>query len=284
MFVCVSPSELLSAAPASVPNFVRANSTVHAEFVHQAGRTAVARLFEAGGVRLRFPNAGTACEGVLINTAGGMTGGDVVDLSLDLQHQAAVTIATQAAEKVYRAENTPASVALTFSLADKALLAWLPQETILFDGARLVRSLDVTMATSARLTLLEVLVFGRVARGEQLRSGILRDRWRIRRESELVLAEEVRLEGPISELLSRRGIGGGSRCVALLAQVAPNAEARLPAVRRSFTGAGSECGASAWNGLLVARFAGIDPAAVRADAIRAAVALLGAPLPRVWSC
>jgi urease accessory protein len=284
MFVCVSPSELLSAAPASVPNFVRANSKVRAEFVHQAGRTAVARLFEAGGVRLRFPNAGTACEGVLINTAGGMTGGDVVDLSLALQRQAGVTLATQSAEKIYRAESAPASVALSFSLADEASLAWLPQETILFDGARLVRSLDVTMATSARLTLLEIVVFGRVARGEQLQSGVLRDRWRIWRDRDLVLAEQLRLDGPISELLSRRAIGGGSRAVALLAHVAPDAEERLPAVRCSLSGAGSECGVSAWNGLLVARFAGVDPAAVRADAVRAAVALLGAPMPRVWSC
>jgi urease accessory protein len=284
MFVSVSPSERFAASPAPVPNFVRANSTVRAKFVQHAGRTAVVRLFEAGAVRLRFPKAGMACEGVLINTAGGMTGGDVVDLSLVLQRQAAMTLATQSAEKVYRAEHAPASVGITFSLADEASLAWLPQETILFDGARLQRTLGVTMAASARLTLLEILVFGRVARGEKIASGFFRDRWRIRRDGELVLAEEVQVEGRIADLLSRRATGGGAVAVAVLAHVAPKAEGRLPAVRCSLAGAQSECGASAWNGLLVARFAGIDPAAVRADAVRATVALLGTPLPRVWSC
>jgi urease accessory protein len=244
----------------------------------------VAGLYEAGGVRLRFPNAGSKCEGVLINTAGGMTGGDSMRLSFDLQRNAAVTVATQAAEKVYRAENAPASVDLTFALAEEGSLAWLPQETILFDGARLVRSLDVTVAASARLTLLEIVVFGRVARGEQLNGGLFRDRWRIRREGQIVLAEEVRLDGRISNLLARRATGGGARAVATLVHVSPNAEARLAAVRRTLADARSECGASAWNGLLVVRFAGADPAAVRADGVRAVIRLLRAPLPRVWSC
>jgi urease accessory protein len=284
MFVSVSPSEVHVASHASVPSFVRASSTLRASFVRQADRTAVAGLYEAGGVRLRFPHAGSECEGVLINTAGGMTGGDTARLSFDLQHKAAATVSTQSAEKVYRAEAAPASVDHKLSLAEEAALAWLPQETILFDGARLVRSLQVTMAASARLTLLEIVVFGRVARGERMISGFFRDRWRVRREGQLVLAEEVRLDGPISELLARRSIGGGARAVAILAHVSPTAEARLSAVRRSLAGARSECGVSAWNGLLVARFASADPAAVRADAARAVIRLLRATLPRVWSC
>jgi urease accessory protein len=284
MFVSVSPSEVHLASPASIPSCVRANSTVRASFVRHAEFTAVAGLYEAGAVRLRFPNAGSGCEGVLINTAGGLTGGDTARLSFDLQRRAAVTLTTQSAEKVYRAEAAPASVELRLALAEKAFLAWVPQETILFDGAKLARSLEVTMATRARLTLLEIVVFGRLARGERMTTGFFRDRWRVRREGELVLAEDVRLEGKITDLLARRGTGGGARAVAILAHVAPNAEARLTAVRRALAGAQSEWGASAWNGLLVARFASSDPAAVRDDAMRAVIRLLQAPLPRVWSC
>jgi urease accessory protein len=284
MFVSVSPSEHLAASPAPVPSFVRASSTLRAGFVRHAGRTALAGLYEAGAVRLRFPRAGLECQGVLINTAGGMTGGDSMRLSFDVQRKAAVTLATQSAEKVYRAENAPASVDLAFALADRASLAWLPQETILFDNARLVRSLHVTVAASARLTLLEIVVFGRVARGEQLNCGLFRDRWRVWREGQLVLAEEVRLDGRISDLLARRATGGGARALAVLAHVSPKAEERLAAVRRTLEHAQSECGASAWNGLLVARFAGADPAGLRADAVRVVRNLLRAPLPRVWSC
>jgi urease accessory protein len=284
MFVSVLPSEVPLAPAASVPSFVRMSSTVRVGFVRVAGRTAVAGLHEAGGVRLRLPKAGTECEGVLLNTAGGMTGGDTARLSFDLQRKTAVTLTTQSAEKVYRAEAAPASVDLRLALAEKAFLAWLPQETILFDGAKLARSLEVTMAASARLTLLEIVVFGRLARGERMMSGFFRDRWRVRRERELVLAEDVRLEGKITDLLARPATGGGARAVAILAQVSPNAEARLTDVRRALAGAQSECGASAWNGLLVARFASADPAAIRADAMRAVVRLLRAPLPRVWFC
>jgi urease accessory protein len=283
MFVSVAP-EISLASPASVPGFVRMSSTVRAGFVRVAGRTAVAGLHESGGVRLRLPKAGPECEGVLINTAGGMTGGDTAHLSFDLQRRTAVTLTTQSAEKVYRAEAAPASAELRLALAEKAFLAWLPQETILFDGAKLARSLEVTMAASARLTLLEIVVFGRLARGERMMSGFFRDRWRVRRERELVLAEDVRLDGKITDLLERRATGGGARAVAILAHVAPNAEACLTAVRRALAGAQSECGASAWNGLLVARFASADPAAVRADAMRAVIRLLRAPLPRVWFC
>ena len=284
MFVSVLPSEIPLASPASVPGFVRMSSMVCAGFVRLAGRTAVAGLYESGGVRLRLPKAGHECEGVLLNTAGGMTGGDTARLSFDLERKAAVTLTTQSAEKIYRAEAAPVSVDLRMALAEKAFLAWLPQETILFDGAKLARSLDVTMAASARLTLLEIVVFGRLARGERMISGFFRDRWRVLREGELVLAEDVRLEGKITDLLARRATGGGARAVAILAHVAPNAEARLTAVRRALAGAQSECGASAWNGLLVARFASSNPAAVRADAMRAVIRLLRAPLPRVWYC
>jgi urease accessory protein len=284
MFVSASPSEVVVAPPAPIPRFVRASSMVRASFVCHAGHTAVAGLYEAGGLRLRFPKAGADCEGVLINTAGGLAGEDTMALSVDLQPKAAVTLATQSAEKVYRAESDPVAVGLTFALGEQASLAWLPQETILFDGAKLVRSLDVTMAASARLTLLEIVVFGRVAMGEQLNRGFFRDRWRICRDGRLVLAEEVRLDGPISELLGRRAIGGGARAMALLTYVAPNAEAILAAVRRLLARAQCECGASAWDGLLVARFIGADPASVRADAVRVVASLLRARMPRVWCC
>jgi urease accessory protein len=284
MFVSVSPSVVPLSPVACVPSFVRMSSTVCAGFVRLAGRTALVGLHESGGVRLRLPKVGTECEGVLINTAGGMTGGDTARLSFDLQRGAAVTLTTQSAEKVYRAEAAPATAELRLTLAEKAFLAWLPQETILFDGAKLARSIEVTMAARAHLTLLEIVVFGRVAREERLNCGFFRDRWRVRREGELVLAEDLRLEGKITDLLARAATGGGARAVATLVHVSPNAEARLKLVRRTLAGARSECGASAWNGLLVARFASADPAAVRADAMRAVIRLLRAPLPRVWLC
>src|SRR5262249_29258761 len=157
-------------------------------------------------------------------------------------------------------------------LGEAARLDWVPQETILFDRAGVKRSLHIDMAASATLTMLEILVLGRVARGEEVRGGYWHDSWRIRRDGVLALAEEVRLGGAMADLMQRPAIGSGARTLATLVHVAPSAENRLAAVRERLQQARSSCAASAWNGMLVARFLASDPQAVRADAAAAAIA------------
>ena len=87
-------------------------------------------------------------------------------------------------------------------------LAWLPQETILFDQVRLRRSIEVDLAPDASLLLAEGVVFGRSAMGETLAQGRFFDRWRVRRGGALVFAESLRLEDAIAE---RLGAARGSR-------------------------------------------------------------------------
>jgi urease accessory protein len=250
--------------------------------VRSAGRTIASELFEAGAFRLRFPNVGRACEGVLINTAGGMAGGDAARITADLAAGARVLLTTQSAEKVYRAECEAAQLDVRLQVADGAELTWVPQPTILFDGARVERTLAVEMHAGASLTVLESLVFGRVAKGERLVAGGLRDRWRVTRGGSLIFAEDVRLEGAVSQALERPAIGCGARAVATLLHVGPQAEERLGPVRSALVGGASECGVSAWDGMLLARFAGQDAAAVRADVARVVAGLCR--LPRVWTC
>jgi urease accessory protein len=239
-------------------------------------------IAESGGYRVRFPRSVLGCEGVLINTGGGMTGGDRLSLDIALGEGAAATLTTQAAEKIYRAQGADVEIAIRLDLAAGARLDWLPQEQILFDRARLSRSLDVAMAGDATLTLVESTIFGRTAMGEALTQAAFRDRWRIRRDGRLVLAEDVRLDGDVAARLARPAVGAGARAIATLVHVAPDAEARLEALREILSNAASECGASAWNGLLVARFLHTDAAALRADLARILQAFRGARLPRSW--
>ncbi len=283
MFASASSTSAAAPASATVPRYLRSRGEVGARFIRAGGVTRLQDLYETGGLRLKLPNAGAACEGVIINTAGGLTGGDESRFTCDLGPGARVRIATQSAEKVYRAEAGPAQVAVALHLDKRSALAWLPQETILFDGAGFVRTLDVDMAESATLTLLEIAVFGRTARGERVTAGRFHDRWRVRRGGELIFAESVRLDGDIAALLDIPAVGSGACAIATLLHVAPNAETKLKTVRTALARAGTDCGASAWNGMLVARFCGGNSLSLRRDAALALARVLPGGLPRIWA-
>ncbi len=165
-------------------------------------------------------------------------------------------------------------------------MEWLPQETILFDRCALNRRLEVDLAFDARFLGVETLVFGRSSMGERVRQGWLRDLIRVRRDGVLLLHDAVRLDGDIAAALQRPAIGQGANTVATLVYVAADADDKRDAVRQALAAAaGIEAGASAWNGMLIARILGPDSAAVR-RAVIAALAVLRAPrpLPRVWLC
>ena len=287
MFDSASPCDPAPARQSSgpaIPGYVRGLSEVRAQFAMHGDTTSLARLYETGSLRLRMPRAHGRCAAVLLNTGGGIAGGDRLSTDIAAGPGAQVTVTSQAAEKIYRADCEPATIAVRLSLDAAARLDWLPQETILHDGAGMTRTLDVDMAPDATLTVLEIVVFGRLARGEQMTVGTLRDRWRIRRGGRLVVAEDVALSGAIADHLDRPAIGGGARAVATLLHVAPQAQARLDAVRAALSDAACLAGSSAWNGILIGRIAGADPAAVRAAAARAAIAATDAAQPRSWSC
>ena len=246
-----------------------------------AAASRVVGLAESGPSRLRFPR-GPDLETVLINTAGGVACGDRFSVSVDLDAGAALTFTTTAAEKIYRSDGEMAVLDVVLSLEAGADLAWLPQETILYDGARLDRRLSVDLAPDARLLLFEAVVLGRTARGERLRAGRLADTWRLRRGGRLVLAEALRLEGDIAARLDRPAVAAGAGALATLVLAAPDAEGQLDRARDLLADAPCETGVSAWNGLLVARFLAPDGARLRRAAVPLIEGLRGRAMPRVW--
>ena len=269
------------------PALERAKGIIRGEFVAIGERTCVARIHEAGGLRLRFPNVARGCEAVVINTGGGIVGGDEAHLTFEAGPKADVTITTQAAEKIYRArsgsQDDRAYVHVGLRAVAEAHLEWLPQETILFDRSSLSRTLDVAMTEDASVTLLESTIFGRHAMGEHTISGVFHDRWRIRRADRLIFADDVRLEGAVTDILKRPACGAGARCVATLLQVAPDAEGRMDSVRAALEAATCEWGASAWNGLLLVRLMSEKPELVRAAVVMLLSELRGRDAPRVWN-
>lgn len=249
--------------------------------------TVLDALRQGGCLKARFPRRVTPgwMDVVMLNTGGGVAGGDRLDLSFAVAPGASATVAAQAAERFYRAlaQDAPSRVRTTLTVGPGGALEWLPQETILFDRCALDRRLHVELAVDARFLAVETLVFGRTAMGERVRQVWLRDLIRVRRGDELLLHDAIRLDGAVEAAMGRSAIGEGACVVATLVYVAPDAERMLDGVRQALDAV--EAGASAWNGMLMARILGPGSAGVRRAVVGALDVLRQArPLPRVWLC
>jgi urease accessory protein len=245
------------------------------------GRTRRKLVREDGSLRVRFPNAAPgALEAVIVNTGGGMTGGDRFSIDIALEAGASLIAGTAAAEKVYRSNGPDAEMTVRLDLAEGARLAWLPQETILFDRARLSRRIDVDLAPGASLLMAEAIVFGRAAMGEFMTEGHVSDHWRLRRAGKLIYADTARLDGAIAGKLGQAAVMAGGIAFATVL-CAPGGEDQLAAVRALGETFQCEVGISAWNGIAVARLCAKDGATLRHDLI-AVLAALGAQVPRLW--
>jgi urease accessory protein len=275
-------NEIIQSAVPLVPDYVRASGGVRVRFAANAGRTEAIERAESGGYRVRFPRNAGACEAVLINTGGGMAGGDKMRADISLDPHAAGVVTTQAAEKIYRSQGALTEIDIDLSLAAGSRLDWLPQETILFCGSRWRRELMADLAADASLTIAESIIFGRIAMNEIVDRGFCHDRWRIRRGGKLIFAEDMRLDGNPARLLAAKASGNGARALATFVHVAPDAERRLEEARDLLGAAPSESGASAWNGMLVARLLSRDPQALHADLVRFLESFRRVPMPRSW--
>ena len=244
-------------------------------------RTRRSQIHEHGSLRARFPNASEdLLEAVIINTAGGMTGGDNFSIQIALGPGSKILAGTAAAEKIYRSTGPDATVALSIDAASGSRCFWLPQETILFNRARLSRRVDINLADDASLVMAEAIVFGRAAMGEAVSEGRLFDRWRVRRANQLIFAESIRLEGAIAEKLGRPAIAAGAIAIATIL-IVPGDDAKVMTVRALANRFIGEVGISSWNGIALARLCAHEDDALRRD-LRMLLTSLGTPVPRLW--
>jgi urease accessory protein len=260
----------------------RAQGAVKFDVKLEDGVTRRGVLHESGSLRVRFPSPeGEGLSGVFVNTAGGIAGGDRFDIDISAGEGARLTVTTAAAEKVYRAPGPAAALNIALKAEAGAHLAWLPQETILFDRARISRRIDIDLADDASLLLCEIVVFGRAAMGEKMLHGEFIDRWRLRRGGKLVFAETVRLDGDIGAKLSQPAIAKGGVAVGT-ALIVPGDELLVERIREASESFAGEVGISAWNGFAMARFCAQDAARLRADMMTVLGRASGVPLPRLW--
>lgn len=277
---------------AHLPHPQRAFGRLRVAFERRDAITALSILRQEGCLKARHPRPepGAIAETVLLNTSGGITGGDDLAVAIAAGDGTHLVVTTQAAERFYRAtpDSPPATLRTRLAVGAEALLEWLPQESILFDSCRLDRELRIDLAPTARFLGVESLLFGRQASGETMNRAWLMDRIRLRRGSRLLLHDATRITGDAAALMARAGTFADARAMATIVAVSPEAEALVPSLRAAL-GAGLlpdgpvEAGVSAWNGLVLARLLATDGARLR-QAVMAALGILrgAAPLPRVW--
>ncbi|MCC0030663.1 MAG: urease accessory protein UreD [Brucellaceae bacterium] len=255
------------------------------------GATVLRTLFQEGAAKIRLPRkpGEAGLEAVLINTAGGLTGGDALRWDVEAGEGTELSLTTQACEKVYRASEGTARADVRLDLGEGARVAWLPQETILFDGASLARTLEVDMAANATLLAVEAAIFGRTARGEIVRDLHFQDRWRIRCAGRLIHGEDQRIDGDALDILARSATAAGGSAVATVLLAGGQAVDRVDAARRLLGAfADVSSGVSAWKiagtGKLLARLVARDDYALRKALVPLLTLLNGeAPVPKIWS-
>ncbi|HEY7242272.1 MAG TPA: urease accessory protein UreD [Xanthobacteraceae bacterium] len=244
------------------------------------GVTRRSRVREEGPLRVRCPGQPSGeLEAVIVNTAGGVAGGDRFGLDVSVAPQARLLVTSAAAEKIYRALDSDAVISIGLKVDAGAALAWLPQETILFDGARLARTIRIDLDRDARLIACEAIIFGRSGMRETVRHGRLIDRWRVYREGRILHAEATRFEDDIAATLAAAAVANKGAAIATVL-IVPDDPWLLMSVRAlRFAG---EVAASAWKGLLAIRLCAADGVTLRHDLVAVLNVVRRGALPRLW--
>ena len=254
--------------------------------------TRIVDVFQHSPIRIMFPRAcGDAIEeAVLINTSGGIAGGDRLKYGVTALPNASITVTSQAAEKVYRALSEPARVTTKLKALEAAKIAWLPQETIVFNSARLSRETEIKLSSKAELLALEWLVLGRAAHGEEMVGGHITDSWRVKKDRRLIWADSFRVTDEMFPHLHRKALLSTHKALGTLIYFGPCLDKRLEFVRDIVPSLGCHCAVTSVGGLIVVRFASEVSSDLR-HALRSFLAQFSRELgpgpfrvPKMWSC
>jgi urease accessory protein len=277
---------------ASDADLERANGAGRIVFTGSASGTRISEVYQRFPINLMFPRIGDDLvkEAVIINSSGGIAGGDRLEIEVVALNDASVAVTTQAAEKVYRALDRPARVGTKLKACRTAKLAWLPQETIVFDQARIRRQTEIDLCSGAELIALEWLVLGRAARGEEVVSGHISDSWRVKRDGHLIWADGFRISDEVFAQLHRRALLSNWKAVGTLIYFGPDLDARLRILREMAASLDCRCAATVVGAIMIVRVA----AAVSSDLRRGLRSLLEQfsrelgpgpfGVPKMWSC
>lgn len=254
--------------------------------------TRIVDVYQKSPIRALFPRTGDdrTQEAVLVNTSGGVAGGDRLQVNVTALSGASIVVTTQTAEKIYRALNESAHITTTLNVGNAAKLAWLPQETIVFNRARVCRRTEIEISPGSELLALEFLVLGRAAHGEKLSAGTIIDTWHVRKNGRLHWGDTFRMTDDVFPHLSRKALLGDSTALATLLYCGPELEERLQLIRAQSVLFDCHCGATLVGGMAVARLAARSSFELK-TALRNLLQEFGKGfgpgpfrVPKMWSC
>ncbi len=270
----------------------RAEGSVRIVLSGSENGTRIKEVFQRSPLRVLFPSvvAGAVEEAVIVNTAGGIAGGDRLECDVTALSNVSIAVTSQAAEKVYRALSAPARIATRLKVCEAAKLAWLPQETILFNRGRLSRATEIELTHGAELLALEWLVLGRAAHGEEITGGHLADSWRVKKDGRLIWADTFRATDQTFPHLHRKALLSDCKAFGTLIYFGPHLDVRLEFSRDIAPSLGGTCSATSVSGIIIVRFAARTSfelrLALRGFVQQFAGGLGGHPfrVPKMWSC
>jgi urease accessory protein len=254
--------------------------------------TRIVDIFQRSPIRIMFPGIrGSAVEeAVVVNTAGGIAGGDRLEFDVTLLADAAVIVTSQTAERVYRALSEPAVIETRLKICEAAKLAWLPQETIVFNGGRMRRNTQIEISAGAELLALEWLVLGRAAHGEEMAGGQIIDGWQVRLDGRLIWADRFRATDEVFPRLRCRALLADFKAIGTLIYFGPDVQAWVQFLRDLAPRLQCHCATTAVSGLVIARLAAGAVAELKAGLreilLQFERTLDPGPfrMPKMWSC
>ena len=262
------------------------------EFSYRDGRTNLFHLYQSDPIRVLFPNVSSEeiKQGIIVTTSGGLVGGDKISLALTFGEKTSAMIMAQAAEKVYGSSEATCLMEVDLEANTHAWAEYLPQETILFDNARLNRTTRIRAAAASQVLAGEIVVFGRKGSGETFSSGYLRDSWEVWRDNKLVWIDTLLLEKNIPQVFNHPACLKNINGVATIVFISDNVGTYLDYARNLIKDPEENIrmSVSVTNGVLIARFMGEDPLNLRNafgnfwQNFRHQVASLPNSLPRLW--
>ncbi len=248
---------------------------------HKDGQT-VKQLYQSGCSKLILPKTyGKMTEAVMLNTAGGITGGDRLDISIVAEF-CDIVVTSQTAERLYKSSTDAAIMAVNLRADNAACLHWLPQETIMFDGAELDRTIRLDMSADSKCLLAETIILGREAMGETIHHCHFTDNWRLYRDGTLFHAESAWLNADIADVMAASAGGNGAKSLTTILYAGSDAEQLAGNVRAIIDDSPSFIAASCWNEKFIIRLASASVAHARLEINRLLCALRQQPMPRVW--
>ena len=245
------------------------HAELHLGFVRQGERTVLRENRHRGPLRVQkalYPEGDAVCQAILLHPPSGIAGGDHLAISAEVGGGAHAQLTTPGAGKWYRSGGAEASQTIGFTVGEGAMLEWLPQETIVFDGARARMETRVALAADSRYLGWDILCFGRAAAGERFQKGRFDLFFRVDRSNRPIWLERGGFDGNDAMLSSPAGWAGATVCGTLLCafpELPQQAAALLEACRKVVPTDGANHGVSALPGMLVARYLGDSSEAAR---------------------